>query len=589
MRNRLTYHPRWAIRRTTQATVLVSGALLFVVLAGCGQAHSEQRRELQGEPIATVDGEPIYSEDFREGYIDYLLKTGLQDTPSYRRQFLESQIAARMIVQDAVNSGITEEVRYREAVDRIEKKLLVDVYTRKAIFDTIRVDEDEMKDMFVRARTTLTARHLYARTKEQADRLYERLQNGEPFEDLARDVFADSALAYSGGYIGEFTLDDMDLNFEEAAFGMEVGEVSAPVKTAQGYSIIKLEGRFVKPLITEYEYAEKRDRMEHFVLYRKKVAARKAHVAEAVHALAPVYNEPVLDRLFAHVEGRPSFESGEGPTDWRDEELVSFELGGHRLEWTVRDFVEAAGDTRAEQRERVQTREHLVEFVNGLIVREDIARRAVERGYHRLPAFEVEKEKAVEGWIWSQSTAEIMERVVIPEDTLKAYYDAYRDEFAGQPRVRVGEILVETKERAEDVLAALGEHSFEELAQEYSLRPGADRAGGDLGYLNPEQLGVMAGRVMEAREGDVLGPIEVQGHYVILKVGDRRPAERQSFEEARPEIEKRLYFKKSRAHLKERIDSMRSVRPVTIDDALLMGLPLKASTDASARPIIPDS
>lgn len=53
---------------------------------------------------------------------------------------------------------------------------------------------------------------------------------GESFEALAEEVFTNPYLANNGGDIGEFTVDEMDIAFENAAFALNVGDVSAPVK-----------------------------------------------------------------------------------------------------------------------------------------------------------------------------------------------------------------------------------------------------------------------------------------------------------------------------------------------------------------------
>ena len=66
-----------------------------------------------------------------------------------------------------------------------------------------------------------------------------RLKAGEAFEDVAKDVSTCPSSA-KGGDLGFFGKGQMDPAFEEAAFGLEVGQTSDIVKTSFGYHIIKV-------------------------------------------------------------------------------------------------------------------------------------------------------------------------------------------------------------------------------------------------------------------------------------------------------------------------------------------------------------
>ncbi|RMF56713.1 MAG: peptidyl-prolyl cis-trans isomerase [Bacteroidetes bacterium] len=102
------------------------------------------------------------------------------------------------------------------------------------------------------------------------------------------------------------------------------------------------------------------------------------------------------------------------------------------------------------------------------------------------------------------------------------------------------------------------------MARQYSLRPGADATGGDLGYVTRDQLGVLGERVFAAAPGSVLGPIEVKGRYVLLAVGDRQPARPATFEEARAEVERQLRPAFEKRWFRAYVDSLRRHHPVHV-------------------------
>jgi peptidyl-prolyl cis-trans isomerase SurA len=82
---------------------------------------------------------------------------------------------------------------------------------------------------------------LDAEVRSQADTLIGRLRNGEDFSALAQQYSSDKGSREDGGDLGYFPRGRMVPAFEEAAFALRPGEISAPVKTKFGYHIIKVE------------------------------------------------------------------------------------------------------------------------------------------------------------------------------------------------------------------------------------------------------------------------------------------------------------------------------------------------------------
>jgi foldase protein PrsA len=69
------------------------------------------------------------------------------------------------------------------------------------------------------------------------------LAAGTEFSELATKYSADTASAVDGGMLGSFGKGVMVKEFEDAAFALQIGEVSQPVKTDFGYHIIKVTNR----------------------------------------------------------------------------------------------------------------------------------------------------------------------------------------------------------------------------------------------------------------------------------------------------------------------------------------------------------
>ena len=64
-----------------------------------------------------------------------------------------------------------------------------------------------------------------------------RVDAGEDFYDVAKDT-SDGPSASTGGKLGTFRRGDLDEQFEDAAFTLEVGDLSGVVRTKFGFHVI---------------------------------------------------------------------------------------------------------------------------------------------------------------------------------------------------------------------------------------------------------------------------------------------------------------------------------------------------------------
>lgn len=112
----------------------------------------------------------------------------------------------------------------------------------EAVAQHLNISEDELKEKYDRLSYDIEAHHILVNESDVAQSLYERLENGEDFVQLANE-FSIDVDADEGGYLGYFSIGDTAPEFEDVAYRMKVGEVSEPVRTSYGYHIIKVTDR----------------------------------------------------------------------------------------------------------------------------------------------------------------------------------------------------------------------------------------------------------------------------------------------------------------------------------------------------------
>ena len=86
------------------------------------------------------------------------------------------------------------------------------------------------------------ARHILVATRPDAIKIIEKLNEGATFTTLAK-TFSKCPSKKRGGDLGYFERGQMAKAFEEAAFSLEKGELSKPVRTQFGFHIIKVMGK----------------------------------------------------------------------------------------------------------------------------------------------------------------------------------------------------------------------------------------------------------------------------------------------------------------------------------------------------------
>lgn len=138
-------------------------------------------------------------------------------------------------------SGVSEET-LRAAY---ENQLLRQKLMEENIKDTPRTEEQ------------VWARHILVADLGTARSIIARLEHGADFAEIAQESSTDTGSGARGGDLGWFGRGAMVSEFEEAAFGMEVGEISEPIQSQFGYHIIQVLAHEELP-VDASQYEEKR-------------------------------------------------------------------------------------------------------------------------------------------------------------------------------------------------------------------------------------------------------------------------------------------------------------------------------------------
>ncbi len=243
------------------AVLLLAVIVLAVLLA----LQISGKSETQEEVAAIVNGEVITKTELFNAMYD----AGGRDT-------LDQIIARRLIAQEGVRAGleVTEEELEEELNKIVEESFSgsyeeflsvlamyglseeafredarLNLLVRKLALTEMNPTDEDAAQFFednwylFEQPEEVEARHILVETLEQANNVLALLNDGGDFAELAAEYSIDPTNKDDAGYLGFFRRGTMVQEFEEAAFALEVGEISGPVQTDFGFHIIELLDR----------------------------------------------------------------------------------------------------------------------------------------------------------------------------------------------------------------------------------------------------------------------------------------------------------------------------------------------------------
>lgn len=235
--------------------LLVGLMAMILVVTGCSSDKASN-----SETVATVEGEKITKDDL----YDFLVKAQGQEA-------LDALINEKIIALEAKKEKvkITDEEIDKEfdkfveqnggkdafkaaleqsgtTEDEFKESIVQYLSTRKLIEPRIKITDEDIKAAFEENKEAFNqeeeveASHILVEDEETAKEVEKKIKDGGDFAKLAAEYSIDEANKDQGGELGFFLHGDMVPEFSDAAFKMNVDEVSGPIKTENGYHIVKV-------------------------------------------------------------------------------------------------------------------------------------------------------------------------------------------------------------------------------------------------------------------------------------------------------------------------------------------------------------
>jgi len=313
--------------------------------------------------ITKVDDEVITLASFKNQYQKHLTSVLQEDNLLSRYSFLNKLIDEKLILRYAVLNELENDSLYIKTVKDIYQQMLLNYYFDQKINKNFTVTDLEARKFFTWQNKRIHVRHLFSRSQHKIMALQERLLSGnENWSTLALECFQDSILRSSGGNIGWYDFNDLDPVFAYHAYSLNLGEISDPVRTSDGYSIIQLINIETNGLLTENAFQLKKEKLTDAVKYFKQKQSLVNVTDSTSISLNINFNKNIVEQLHSSIisTGSNQIES------LYKETLVSYRNGS----WSVLKSLQKLSSLSERQLSKIITPLDLEQSIIGLICRE---------------------------------------------------------------------------------------------------------------------------------------------------------------------------------------------------------------------------
>ena len=221
--------------------------ILFLFLIGL-QGFAQQSTALAEErfPVFTCDDDTVYSDEF----LRVFHKNRRSDKPVTQQEiedYLDLYVKFKLKVSEAYARQMDTVPQFIQELEGYRKQLAQPYLTDKTVTAQL------VKEAYDRSQFEVRASHFMVQcsptaSPQDTQMAYDRImgyrtrivEKGEDFSKLAQSFSEDESARVNKGDLGYFTVFDMIYPFETAAYSMEIGEVSQPIRTMFGYHLVYL-------------------------------------------------------------------------------------------------------------------------------------------------------------------------------------------------------------------------------------------------------------------------------------------------------------------------------------------------------------
>jgi parvulin-like peptidyl-prolyl isomerase len=473
--------------------------------------------------VATVGNQNTTFKNYLDRYEDYLIWTGLHDNKQARYAILNNMINEILLRNYDDNSKVYNNPEYIKEIHWAKNETILSFLKDREVYAKITASEDELRQAYIRSKTKVAVRHLYAATEKEANDLYNLLKIGVSFDELAKQTYTDTLLKNNGGYLGFINWGETDPDFENVAYSLKIGEFSQPVKTAQGYSIIKVEDKIQDPFLTEDGFVHMKHKLERAVKISKKISSEVAYLKTIFDKSQLKFNDKAILAVLEDLKNANNENNNNIELDNTSVKLYKDCVKFKDKVYSQREIEKKVFEVPKFNRDLLTDKKTLRNAITGLIMQDVLLGIAEQKGYDTI-SYVNETYSNLENNIYLRyKKNEISEIVPVSDSEIVKYYNDNIAYYTSEREMNVQEIVVSNDSLAHVLIDRIqNSEDFGQLAEKFSVRKWSATNKGVMGLSPVSVFGDMKDTLWDSPVGKVFGPVKFENYFGIFRVLEKK-------------------------------------------------------------------
>ncbi len=221
----------------------------------------------------------------------------------------------KALAEQAQKQGLDKSIEVQKLLEMNQHRVLGSIYLTDYLdnlklpdFETVAQEEYKLNKKKFERSETVKAQHILIafdndeeKSKLKAQDIREKVISAkQSFAELAKEYSTDSSVQRNGGDLGFFDKNTMVAEFTDAAFSLDIGAVSQPVKTQFGWHIIQVLDKQAPRIIP---FAEVKEDLMKQIERKFKLDARGTKLNETVYTPGLKVNEELIEKISNDLRG----------------------------------------------------------------------------------------------------------------------------------------------------------------------------------------------------------------------------------------------------------------------------------------------